>query len=395
LFYFFGASTLFVDGGEGNYYYIASALLYPILSILGMLFVELKYKNKERKSFSVNKGGLKYIYIFVALILLGYTSTLETIPLFYLLSGDSLGASIARSLVTKEYEGPKIFYYFFRVIVDYVLIFIVVNEFYRKKKITLRLLIIVFISVFVAILDTQKYPAVNILLMLFLAIYTHRNIFLKFKSGLSVFVNLKVISAVLVAYLAIGLLWGIGSGRIFDKPLPEQVSVVMDSANSMVGDRLLFGQNRMLYATYEIIPYKYDYFYGRTLPNPLRILPYEPVVLSYLTFDEVHPEMIGGNIRGSGPVVFYSTIYANFGIVASFAAMFAFGMFMQFVNNKLVSNDRYLIAYRFIWLNYITLFSLSFDPIYNSERFYFIMLIYVVLFVKFKPGFLRRKTSEN
>ena len=66
--------------------------------------------------------------------------------------------------------------------------------------------------------------------------------------------------------------------------------------------------------------------------------------------------------------------------------MLIFGMFMQFVNNFLMSGNKFMIAYRFMWLNYMTLFALSFEAIYNSEKFYFLILMYFVLFTKTKIG---------
>lgn len=388
VFYFFGAGVLYLNGGLENNLYFFSATLYPIVSVLGMYTVNTVYKEKIKNLLVIKQSWVKYVYLFTAVIILAYAATLDQIPLIYVLKGDSAAAAIARTLVTKEYGGPKFLYYLYRIIVDYLLIFIVIYEYFKAGKFTMKLGLLIAVIMIVSTLDTQKYPAVNILMMLFIAIFTHYNIRSKLHSGLRAFINYKVVFMLLIAYLAIGFLWASVSGRLLDRSPMAKLESIIESANSMVGDRLLFGQNRVLYITYETVPQKYDYFMGKTFANPLRLLPYKPVPLSYLLYDELHPESIGGEVRGAAPAVFYSVIYANFGIVVSFISMYLFGIFMQFINNYFVSEHNYMIPYRFMWLNYMTLFSLSFDTIYNSERFYFLLLIYFILFYRTKNIFI-------
>jgi len=387
VFYFLGAGVLYSVGGLENNLYFFSATLYPLISLMGMYTINTIYRKNKFDLLVFKQTSIKFVYFFAAAIVFAYVATLDRIPIMDVLQGDSAAAAIARSLVTKEYEGPKSLYYLYRIVIDYLLIFIAIYVYVKDGRFTVKLAFLLAVIMIVSTLDTQKYPAMNILLMLFIAVFIYKNIRTKPHADLSLFINFKVIVVLAIAYLAIGFLWASVSGRLLERSAMAQSKSIAESAKSMVGDRLLFGQNRVLYVTYEMVPQKYDYFYGKTFPNPLRLLPYEPVIFSYLTYDELHPESIGGNVRGSGPAVFYSVIYANFGIIISFISMYFFGMFMQFVNNFLISNNKYMIPYRFMWLNYMTLFSLSFDTIYNSEKFFFLLLMYFVLFYKTKNRF--------
>ena len=384
VFYFFGAGVLYADGGFENNYYFFSVTLYPLISILAMYTVNLIYKKPKNDLYLFSRMGLKYISLLVGVVVVAYVASLDSVPVMDLIRGDAAAASIDRSLVTKGYEGSKILYYLYRIVIDYLFIFLAIYVYFREGRFTLKLAFVLVLGVIVATLDTQKYPAMNMVLMLFVAVFTYNKTRDNPSANISLFINTKVILALSVSYLAIGIIWATVAGRLFDRTPVEQVESVIAHANSMVSDRLLFGQNRVLYVTYEIVPGKYDYFMGSTFANPLRLLPYEPIPFSYLTYDAIHPESIDGKVRGSGPAVFYSEIYANFGIVVSFGSMFAFGVFMQLVNNILISKNRFMIPYRFMWMNYMTLFALGFETIYNSEKFYFLLLMYFVFFSKAK-----------
>lgn len=378
-FYFIGAATLYTDGGFENNRYYFSATLYPLVCVFGMYVAKVAYTRRQHR-LVVNLSNFKYLYLFAIVISVLYALSLAELPVAYVLKGDAAGAAVARTIATKQYEGTKILYYTFRVIVDYFLIYILIYLYVRKDKITPVFTISLVGALVIALLDFQKYPAINILVMLFIAIFLYNRSKRAQKITLGALINRKVFLIFVISYFVLGALWAAASGRLKDADASGVFGIVVDSANAMVSDRLIYGENRPLYKVYEIVPAQYDYFWGRTFPNPLRIMPFEPVPFSYIVYDAVHP--MGGaaeGVRGAAPTAFFSVIYANFGIVASFASMFLFGFVVQLVNDKLLYVNKYIIPYRFVILNYVTLFATSIDIFFLSEKVILIGLVYLVM----------------
>jgi hypothetical protein len=229
--------------------------------------------------------------------------------------------------------------------------------------------------------------------MLSVAVYFYNKAKQGIELKLSTIISFKMILLVLVSYLLLGTLWAAVAGRLGDKNVFETFESIIQNGNSMVTDRLVNGENRPLYAIYGMVPKNYDYFLGQTFPNPLRLLPFEPVPLSYLVYDEVHPggDVIEG-VRGAAPTTFFSVIYANFGIIVSFISMYLFGFIVQWLNDKLLYNEKYIIPYRFVWMNYVTLFATSIDIPFLSEK---VLILVAVYFLMYKRLPNRSVSIEN
>lgn len=384
IFYYFGAAELYINGGMINDKYLFSVVFYPIISILGMYTTQIFQKNKVN-FFVIKYWRFKYIFIGTISISILYFISLDTAPILYVLNGDGINAAISRSLATKEYSGPKLLYYFFRLIVDYILIYILIYIYIKKEKITKEFIFTLLISEFIALIDFQKYPAINIFLIVFVAIF----LFNKKKNNIaslniSIFFNIKIFLLLLASYFLLGGLWSSAAGRLNDLDIYGKFVSIVENANIMIEDRLIYGENRPLYVVYSMIPDKVDYLSGMTFPNPFHLLPYEPIPLSYMVYDEIHPDGDGiPGVRGAAPTVYFSVIYANFGIVFSFLSMYFFGVVSQYINNKLISSNKYIIPYRYIWLNYFTLFATSIDVIYYSERLFILLFLYLFMYKKY------------
>jgi hypothetical protein len=381
-FYFLGAAKLYVEGGLINHKYYFSVTLYPVVAILGM-YTAKAINKKNLENLTVNLKNIKYIYTFVFVVTILYVLSLEKIPLSYVLDGDVIGAAVGRTSATKEYEGPRILYYAFRVIVDYVLIYLLIFIYIKNEKITNYFVVSLIVALNISLVDFQKYPAINILLILSVAVFIFKSATRASRMSIGVLINYKIILILIFSYLVLGVLWAAAAGKLNNGDMFEAFESIIAAANSMVGDRLLFGQNRPLYVVYQIVPDQYDYFLGKTFPNPLRIMPFEPIPFTYMVYDVVHSSGEGiDGVRGSAPTVFFSTIYANFGIVVSFISMYAFGFVVQFLNEKLLCANKYIIPYRFVILNYVTLFALSIDFIFLSERVVSLVLLYLIMHKK-------------
>lgn len=395
VFYFIGAATLYADGGFTNGKYYFSVTLYPLVAVIGMYVAKVVYRRKQH-SLIVNRRNFKYLYLFAIGIALLYALSLAELPVSYVLRGDAAGAAVARTIATKQYEGTKILYYTFRVIVDYFLIYILIYLYIRKDRFTPSFIVSLVGALTIALIDFQKYPAINILVMLFIAIFLYNKAKRVNRITFGSLVNYKVVLILVTSYFVLGALWAAASGSLKNENAHGVFGTVIESANAMVSDRLIYGENRPLYKVYEIVPAKYDYFWGKTFPNPLRILPFEPVPFSYIVYDAVHPvgEGIEG-VRGAAPTAFFSVIYANFGFVVSFASMFLFGFVVQLVNDKLLYADKYIIPYRFIILNYITLFATSIDIFFLSEKVILIGLVYLVMHHNYRASGAKRLVAAE
>lgn len=395
VFYFVGAATLYSEGGFTNGKYYFSVTLYPLIAVIGMYVAKVVYKRRQH-SLNVNRRNFRYLYLFAVVISVLYALSLAELPIAYVLRGDAAGAAVARTMATKQYEGTKILYYTFRVIVDYFLIYILIYLYIRKDRVAPLFLISLAGALMIALIDFQKYPAINILVMLFIAIFLYNKAKRVARITLGALVNYKVVLILVTSYFVLGTLWAAASGNLKHENANGVIGTVIDSANAMVSDRLIYGESRPLYKVYEIVPAQYDYFWGKTFPNPLRVLPFEPVRFSYIVYDAVHPggEGVEG-VRGAAPTAFFSVMYANFGFVVSLASMFLFGFVVQLVNDKLLYADKYIIPYRFVILNYVTLFATSIDIFFLSEKVILIGLVYLLMHHNFRATEAKRVVAAG
>jgi len=77
--------------------------------------------------------------------------------------------------------------------------------------------------------------------------------------------------------------------------------------------RAFAGQIQPLYHYLEIFPMKVDYLLGRSLPNPMGILPFEHYNLTVEVMNIVQPWHLEMGVVGTMPTFFWGEMYANFG----------------------------------------------------------------------------------
>ena len=383
IFYYIGGAAMYAEGGYSNHKYIISVISYPLVALGGM-FLASQIKVIGKINFLLRRSNLYIVYLFIFVISLLYLFSLESVPLLYVLKGDALAAALSRSNATKGFEGFKLVYYLFRVVVDYFLIYILILKYIDFDRFSKSFVAIFIISSIVCVIDTQKYPLINLILIVLTTIYLRNQDNNRFKLKLSTLLSPKMALLVFLAYFVLGLLWSAIAGRLGERTSNEIFSSIFESANSMMNDRLIDGENRPLYAIYNMVPDKYDYFFGRTFPNPLRLMPFDPVPLSFLVFDEVHPngEAVDG-VLGAAPTVFFSVIYANFGIGFSFISMFLFGFLVQILNDMLNGKGKYILPYRMVLINYIALFATSIDIPFLSEKVLSLLSLYFLMYKTF------------
>jgi hypothetical protein len=103
------------------------------------------------------------------------------------------------------------------------------------------------------------------------------------------------------------------------------------SAIQLVVERLLAGTPKAAYFYVVIFPNTLDYLYGLSLPNPGGILPFEKFKLSQFvsqymwSFAKIYGGGPRSDVVGSAPAMFWTEMYANFGVAGIVFSSLIFG----------------------------------------------------------------------
>jgi hypothetical protein len=396
LFFFsiyWGALELYVQFGGINDRFLLSVVLYPIISLLGMLCATLLEgrTNFPNPSIRLQRQHIRLVFFTVVIFTVVYGIYLitlgENIPLLVSLrEKDSLLGHMARYAATKGYRESifhiGFFYWFPRILIDYFGVFVVVFfYFHLKRRISdyLRFFLLIFGLVLMALMANEKYPVVKLLALLALCLYNVKYPRLTLRS----FRHSLIAGAALV--VLVGLVYSLVTGahrNLSGMGAFEAAKYVsIDKGWALLTTRGMTGQGMPLYMIYRIIPEQYDYFMGRTFTNPHRILPYDPVALPYLVYASYNPPTKG--LRGADPTIFFGEIYANFGLGFSFLSMFLFGALLQILNSRLsarISQDKspLALAYFYLWMAYLGDFAIGFSVPYFDERVWFFIGFYIL-----------------
>ena len=396
LFFFsiyWGALELYVDFGSVNDRFLLSVVLYPVISLLGMLCGTLlggrtNFPNPRiRPQPQHVKLVLLAVGIFVGVYGIYLITLGENIPLLVSLrEKDSLLGHMARYAATKGYRESifhiGFFYWFPRILIDYFGVFVVVFfYFHLKGRISdyLRFSLLIFGLAVMAMMANEKYPVVKLLALLALCLYNVKYPRLTLRS----FRQSLIAGAAFV--VLVGLVYSLVTGthrNLSGMGAYEAVKYVsIDKGWALLMTRGVTGQSMPLYMTYRIIPEQYDYFMGRTFTNPHGILPYEPVALPYLVYASYNPPTKG--LRGADPTIFFGEMYANFGLPFSLFSMFLFGALLQVLNSRLsarISQDKtpFALAYFYLWMAYLGDFAIGFSVPYFDERVWFFIGFYIL-----------------
>jgi hypothetical protein len=396
LFFFsiyWGALDLYIQFGSVNDRFLLSVILYPVISLLGMLCGTLL---GGRTNFPDTRIRLQPQHVKLVLLALGifmgvyvvYLITLgENIPLLVSLSEkDSLLGHMARYSATKGYRESifhiGFFYWFPRILIDYFGIFVAVFfYFHLKGRISgyLSFSLLIFGLALMAMMANEKYPVVKLLAFLALCLYNVKYSRLTLRG-----LRRSVIAGAAFVVL-VGLVYSLVTGahrNLSGMGAYEAVRYIsVDKGWALLVTRGITGQSMPLYMTYRIVPEQHDYFMGRTFTNPHRILPYEPVALPYLVYASYNPPTKG--LRGADPTIFFGEMYANFGLAFSFFTMFLFGALLQVLNSRLsarISQDGtpFALAFFYLWMAYLGDFAIGFSVPYFDERVWFFIGFYIL-----------------
>ena len=362
-------------------YTITSIILGFILAkkAFGQLHFQNQYNYPQKEAVKDNQLSrfmLYLLFILSSIVLLIYILKVGFMNIAFLsaigLIENSSSIEVLRSNMGNAFDGK---YHWYRLFMrDFLLITSVAFfGFYLVKRNFFYFFIFItsfFISCFSVTMATEKSPLLWYLISLLLMyVLIRQNGQFKIKQiiGLGVFGSLLII-----------LIYNfMGSSDLF---------AGMTSAFS----RITTGQMHSLYHYFEIFPQYIDFLWGRSLPNPGGLMPYEPYSLTKELYKHVYPEQIDAEIVGSMPSFFLGEMYANFGFVGIIIPPIFIGFFLYGLNIfllKLPNTPIFLSFYIWIILHYRSLSETSLSQfIVDTEMF---IVFFVLIFILAAPNNLK------
>jgi hypothetical protein len=115
--------------------------------------------------------------------------------------------------------------------------------------------------------------------------------------------------------------------------------------------RVFSGQMQALYHYLEIFPEQINFLWGRSLPNPKNLLPFEPFHLTKELSLMVFPQNELTGVVGSMPTFYWGEMYANFSYLGIIIPPFFIGYFLYWLNSVIFKLQMTpLVLSLFIWI---------------------------------------------
>lgn len=354
--------------------------------ILGITFAEFAFKKTPLLSMKNLKLHLKIkpilirinllTFIFLLTFILSliffliYRKQIGILPIEGLIKGisDSWELKRLRSIATNAFEGKYYLYALFIKKIPFIFtIFLYFLKDYNKK---LKLLFYIFLlfTTFTHIMDLQKYPIMEFLLALFIAKV--------FKEGF----NLKrffLFSSIITLLLVFLTKFFMGVKKI-------------SSTLSGILNRIFIVPAATIYfwILYQEV---YDYLYGKSLPNPHHIFPFEHIRISVEVMYLAFPELYKYGVVGSMPAPFFMNWWINFGIGWMIIGSILLGFILRsfdiyFIRAFYKYNFHFalLSVYIYFMLYFSHFVETSFEGIIFAPSLYFPIFLSFILFRYFK-----------
>ena len=258
--------------------------------------------------------------VFALLMTLLYIRKVDTLPFVGLMKGgDAATLALLRSEATNTFAGKA---HWYRLAYKHVIPFlslVALTYFLRtkgriKQKWLLIFLTLFPISCFTNFMNLIKGPLILYWGSIIILLSFIRPQFITFRK-IFIFGSFCLIVVILMYIYVMGQ---------EDRPLLELSLLPLQ--------RIFVGQISGLYFYYDFFPKHHDFLLGLSFPNPHGIMPYRPYRLTVEVKNYVLPDLASKGIVGSMPTVFWGEVYANFGLISIFPAMFFVGFFIQIVH---------------------------------------------------------------
>jgi len=163
--------------------------------------------------------------------------------------------------------------------------------------------------------------------------------------------------------------------------------------------RVFSGQMQALYHYLEIFPEQINFLWGRSLPNPKNLLPFEPFHLTKELSLMVFPQNKLAEVVGSMPTFYWGEMYANFSYLGIIIPPFFIGYFLYWLNSiifKLPMTPLVLSFFIWIILHYQNLAGTSLSS-FLIDAIMVIMILVLILFIgipnKFKIRYFKFRNN--
>ncbi|RHW30393.1 O-antigen polymerase [Oceanobacillus profundus] len=308
--------------------YSSIALLSIIIGFIfsnKLLRMNLNSNNFKKEQLTLTKSTkfvLLILFSVSIIVFLIYLSKLPSIPIVSLLLGTSEGSLKAlRSAATNAFPGGYHWYSLFFNSIFCLLCYVTFAELLKKyNKINIFIFASVFaFTAFAAIVPTHKAPIIWIFIGLLITYMIVRNKRFSFKT-IMIFTVIAIPSLTFMYKFFMGY----------------EDRTLFEIFNSIIS-RTFTGQITPAYFYLEIFPEKVDFLLGRSLPNPMGILPWEHYQINVEVMNYMNPHLVGSDIVGSAPTVYWAEAYANFGFLGIIVTSIIIGVILYSVQYIVLS----------------------------------------------------------
>lgn len=321
---------------------------------------------------------LNILFIISIIVLFLYINKLNMIPLTGAIKGlDPAYLALLRSEATNSFDGK--YYRYMMFVKDLPLLLILVVFFFKTSGFKWKLFFyILFIyNIYVNIMDLQKAPVIQLLLILMLAKF-----YIDRKVSKKVFVVIGVLSVILLMIMYKFFMMG---------------SVERDFLEFLYApmNRLFLGQIKPFYYWLEFQE-NIGYLYGKAFPNPGGIFPFDFRNIPIEVMEFAHPEIVSTGRIGTMPTIFYADWFINFGPLLAGFSMLLLGFILQITDIVFI---RFLIKYKSVFISALFIYIINYFGKFSGTTFTSIMfdthLIFPVvvlgLIIIVKSSIYRRK----
>ena len=273
------------------------------------------YKQPIRPLHESERKASLFLLILCAVALGLYLYHVPKTAIWAALTQGMPAAKLARSAMTNDFPGK---YHWYKVMMSdmmTVLLFGLYAHWQLKKTASSFswFCIALGLSVFVAIMATEKAPIVFLMIGLFLTnvIVRHDG---KYPMGRGLAFAVFALGVLVMFYLKF-----MGSGNA-------------EAAFLAVLSRAFTGQISPAYYYLEYFPSHHDFLLGTSFPNLHGLLPYTPYNLPVEIMNWKFPDVEQSGIVGSAPTIFWGEMYANFGYFGAVIAPVLVGIGLYIIS---------------------------------------------------------------
>lgn len=307
---------------------LIAKLFFTILSSIIALVMGanlIKSRHSLKSLFGVQEevkvDAISYIFLFASVILSvgACYSYLQVVGIFNLpiaiFFGENIDPTLSRSMTGVGLPNFGWYQLFFNDVGLIGLgIWLSLLKYKPNNIARLGFCIFLFFIIFTYLMSGEKAKIIDVLIFLFLVLSL-------FKGGVYNWKNVIMLMSLSVCFL-LPLYWVLMNDKSLSSALWGIVS------------RVTTGTLQAGYHHLEFVKETGQIYGGLTFPNPLGLLPFEPIPYTQNLMDWVHGETtIGGKkIIGSMPTHYWGEMYVNFGYPGIFVGSVIFGAYLQMVH---------------------------------------------------------------